>query len=696
MMYYIRNKSANQFVDEFTGIVVPAKIGTDEGVFGLDANDLQGLLRQDSQLQTLFNTGTVTSGGNAFLYETDLYVSTDGTAGELKADVVPASIVDATARRVYAYKTILRELAANIQYNGVDSNFLQTESDVQAAIDALDAKLAELSGVSETLQWRPAALAITEDPALNVAGPVAISGLGNTFSDDDLPGNFDIQTDLPDGKFILYKGTTPADDKLWKSDGTNLVLQTADEGLNPGYTFIVKNDLTNSPDEREKEALYTYTTLSGLIRIGDANWNDMSLQDAYTGGNSIELSAGRPILITSSGGDPRLAIDDTDILLKDSYLTAGLNLSEATQAGLGVDQWQVAHEAGTKANGVYDWSRPNSPELPASIVGALNALRDDVNEAVTLLNTSPTATDVDANGSNLIGVKGLPGVLPAGGLAEGDNGSLQAMLEGLVEKIAASGGKTFVDQAAFEAAKAAGTTFNAGEVVFIQDVNRFVEVITTTTAIVEGVDYVYVGSTGNALLGASYEINSDLVKLANILTVQKDVEGYNKVSVDNSGIPTLFNFPESANADVFNAGSSSLVDGDTYYDTSLKTLMVYNAATAKWISTEKNLFQYGATTANGQYLSINGVQAASTGFLIARDSVLTRVAIVIADGNLTKAFEIRVNGVLAGSVINPVAGKAILDLDIAVTEGDLIQVFAAAAGQPARNVVATVESAYRR
>jgi hypothetical protein len=78
----------------------------------------------------------------------------------------------------------------------------------------------------------------------------------------------------------------------------------------------------------------------------------------------------------------------------------------------------------------FGWSaRATGSNTITSIVGAVNANREDLNEYVALLRTQGAAIGTAA-GANLIGADSISGVKPTGGAVSG-NSTLQAMLEGL-------------------------------------------------------------------------------------------------------------------------------------------------------------------------------------------------------------------------------------------------------------------------
>jgi hypothetical protein len=98
------------------------------------------------------------------------------------------------------------------------------------------------------------------------------------------------------------------------------------------------------------------------------------------------------------------------------------------------------------------------------------------------------------------------------------------------------------------------------------------------------------------------------------------------------------------------------------------------------------------------------VTSGLTGFLMPRNAVITAITI-ISDGNnnnnKTKAFEVRVNGVL-NTAIALVAGAGNkgtytnANTNANVAAGDYVQLFSSATGSAAQNVIAVVEIAYRK
>lgn len=771
----------------------------------LETSSLNDFLREPSELRTSIL--------NPLVYGTNLVLSLSDnpleTGSHLSAEESIAVLTNGSAHEV-----LFRKLSSSL-----------TSTNVRDAIEEVASLLGDTAA---GLTWREPVLAITSDPRISDGGTISFPDSSLPFSDDAAPDNF---VSIPEGAFILFEGAT---DRLYLKVGDDLVEQTGVSGLVGGYAFLVKNDLLETEHSRENAAIYIFTTSSGLQKIGDVDWNAIDLQSAYDKGNEITLQEGRDFtiyssdeitelikvtqvlgsnyvnihgdgdagtagvsissqnqinintqgtiystsqlehVITSSSGDIQLEAFG-NLTLNDGFLTGPINLSEDGADNFDAAQWSKTQ---TGVGGIFDFTRPYSPDEPTSIVGGLVSLRDDLNEYITLISTSPVTTGVDANGSNLIGAKGIDGVTPTGG-AVGEDSNLQAMLEGiatiassgnsyengltldtgvvrlggslnqntfidttedydfivgrdnlppnsggnglyignhieiglqdtgflafyssaggtaffdtrnpgeqvgivyfgdyendfvdrsLVTKqyvdtaVGNAGGKTFTDTAAFTAAKTdiANNPFNVGEVVFIQDINRFVKILTSDNDIVEGTGWNYVGSSLDAVSGAPYHYGTSLVLHSTTSAV---------------------------------AGSDT--SGATYYDTEVASIMTYDEVRSKYISAHKQLLQFGASNANGQYLTINGVQSGLSGFLMPRNAVVTGITVKQAGGNQTKGFEIRVDGSLVGSSFvldSGVYSDTLLNINI--PSGSFVQLFAAAAGAPARNVVATIEIAY--
>lgn len=223
-----------------------------------------------------------------------------------------------------------------------------------------------------------------------------------------------------------------------------------------------------------------------------------------------------------------------------------------------------------------------------------------------------------------------------------------------------AGAKVYANLSAFTTAKSTGSTFKLNEPIFIADINRFVEVLVIGTGVAENTDWAYVGASGNAIAGPAINYNTEIV--------------------------------------LKNAASSAITtSGAAYYDTDIDSIVVYDADRSKWISAHKQLLQFGASKADGQYLTINGVQSGLNGFLMPRNAVITAIAVRQAGGLATKGFEIHVDGSAVGGAGTFALSSSVHTnnaANINVAAGSYIQIFASATGDKAENVIATIEIAY--
>jgi hypothetical protein len=235
------------------------------------------------------------------------------------------------------------------------------------------------------------------------------------------------------------------------------------------------------------------TTTSGNITVNSAG----TLGLDGIGASHLTISTGTLTISTTTSGDVALN-SAADITFNDSR-TAAIPFSQTNASALSSN---FAYDIQTD----FDWTRPSPGTGTAaitSIMGAVNANRDDLTEYVELIKTQGVAVGT-AGGANLIGVDGITGVIPTGkSLAA--NSNLQEMLEGIA--MGAGGGKYYAAIGDFTTAKAAATYYKANEIVYIGDTNRFVQVITQTTSITETTDWKYLWD--NEAIGANSTSNQN-------------------------------------------------------------------------------------------------------------------------------------------------------------------------------------------
>lgn len=123
------------------------------------------------------------------------------------------------------------------------------------------------------------------------------------------------------------------------------------------------------------------------------------------------------------------------------------------------------------------------------------------------------------------------------------------------------------------------------------------------------------------------------------LTGQQGVTGPQGITGDLLPITV---FPNSSSDP-----SGPAQDGDQYYNTNLKMLMIYDSSRSKWLSSESATFQFGrngATAANSFYRGINGlVLSATRGYTAKHNGTVTTISYTRDDTDNAN-FEITANG----------------------------------------------------
>jgi hypothetical protein len=137
--------------------------------------------------------------------------------------------------------------------------------------------------------------------------------------------------------------------------------------------------------------------------------------------------------------------------------------------------------------------------------------------------------------------------------------------------------------------------------------------------------------------------------------------------------------------------------GTLYFDSDLKMPMVYQPGEDRWETISRVQVTLGASSVDGQYLTINGAQSSAVGSLVPHNAVIRSISVMAGGGALTKAFELRKNGselpLMSFSLVD---GKYSADVSINVSKLDFLQVFASPIGNKATNVVAVLELAYTK
>jgi hypothetical protein len=175
----------------------------------------------------------------------------------------------------------------------------QDIADEEAARIAADAALqAAINASASNLSWREGAKAATGDAGLNAAADDTALSTLLPFSDDDAPEM--VIGDFAAGDRILSKnGASSKIFRVWDDAGTLKVTTAGVDALAANDTFLVMNDLPDSPANQEGAAIYTWTG-ADLVKVGDMDWSlatGIDLSASFTSttgvvavGDSVELA----------------------------------------------------------------------------------------------------------------------------------------------------------------------------------------------------------------------------------------------------------------------------------------------------------------------------------------------------------------------------------------------------------------------
>jgi len=217
------------------------------------------------------------------------------TLARQNADVTLQSNIDAEA--------LSRSSADTTLQSNIDAEALsRSNADIalQAAIDAEEARAllaeaaiqAQITASNSSLDWRPSVFAITNDADLQAATEGAILSSLLPFSDDEAPSL--VIGDFSAGQYILSNnGVLSTLFKVYDDAGTLKLTLAGFDPLAVDDTFIVKNDLIDSPADQENRSIWNYTG-SALIKLGDFDWSmatGIDLSGAFVPSTGVVTSA---------------------------------------------------------------------------------------------------------------------------------------------------------------------------------------------------------------------------------------------------------------------------------------------------------------------------------------------------------------------------------------------------------------------
>ncbi len=311
-----------------------------------------------------------------------------------------------------------RALTGNMDVN---SNFLNnvptgTNSDHVVNLGQMDAAVATLeaaiSASSTSLAWRSPADVATEFttgsiPANGDALVDSNFGAGNNrlFEDDDAATQFTVANFPADDTVVFLKAASEPKlmvcrdvlgTKRWYDSSESDVALKIDRTIVAGDTFIVKNDLLDTPDAHENTAIYHIVagTPKTAIKIGDIDWDQatgISISVSYTQG------AGGATVVT--GDSVEQALQKLDGNIEKNRTDAATALTNA-----------IAQEVSDRNDAIDAESVILSAEIDSDITASQNA------QNAILASTS------SSEGASLLGIEDAGAIISAttveGALAE--------------------------------------------------------------------------------------------------------------------------------------------------------------------------------------------------------------------------------------------------------------------------------------
>ena len=435
-------------------------------------------------------------------------------------------------------------LESNVSVTGAD---LTVSTITSGDLNLISAGTVDIDGNSVTID------------ATNIAttGSLVQTGSAQVIGDFNLDGDFD-QT----GNYAFKVDTT--------NTAANAVILNSAGGIDIDAqgTFALTANTITSVGTLGHTGDATITGLTTVVGSLDVDGETISLTSTGTAGSHLTLTSADKVVVTGVGvdieagtgaftiegdaastinvsggnlslkttGSGTVALDSAGALtLKDSILTSAINLSQTNASAL-------SDKFGYNSQTAFDWtSRSTAQSAITSVVGALNANRQDLWEYVELLNTQGAAIGVAA-GANLIGCDGIESIIPnRPGALLGDDGTVQEMLEALAKQAGGSC-KHFATLQSFLDYKG-GTGAYAGKPgylatmtqVYIEDIEREIRVLTAgTTGVVEGTDWDYLWGSERPFAGSEFVITSSSMQVNTIGNVDIDTDNGFLVN-DDSG-----------------------------------------------------------------------------------------------------------------------------------------------------------------
>lgn len=279
--------------------------------------------------------------------------------------------------------------------NTLTTNLASEVTRAQAAEAALQAAV---SAAADGLAWKPTAFLISEDAELKAAVEGATVSSILPFSDDEVP--VVALSDILPGHFLIAKnGASSKIMKVYDDAGVKKVTFIGVEALASGDTFVVVNDLTDSPGAQENRSIWNFTG-SEMIKIGDFDWSlasGIDISASYVPaagtvavGDSIEAAIQKIVGNIAAEISARSSADttlQTNITAVQSNLTSEISRATGAESTL---QTNITNEASarTAADGVLQTNINN--EAAAREAGDV-AIQSDIDAEVVRAQAAEAA-----------------------------------------------------------------------------------------------------------------------------------------------------------------------------------------------------------------------------------------------------------------------------------------------------------------
>lgn len=423
----------------------------------------------------------------------------------------------------------------------------------QGADESADPNVANSTGIRVDIVKNDDAISVASktQSVLDVGGEFYVSRLDDILSiQNDHPGGVDDTADVNTGFAFLQTGDgQDVKYSLFGANGLDITLPAATAGidavpavvpvgsvdLSAGYNFFtfpkdMAISINGGPVTQVffDQAVFNSSEMISHIntKIADAGLTNVEAYQTggYVGFRTTQTGLSESLEIQSSLADALATLGWSAGTYTGDYGTADSILE--VNALTGGNEIEVSAAFVPSAHGMYDIGAEGNKFRSlyvqdlfadagtiyigdAKISEAANEFAFTVDDGVNQWDHFGNQdSGIAPTGASRIGVSGVTGVIPErAGAQPGDPGTLQEMLAGFAKS--AGGGKVFPDMSAttgtygdptnlkgFLNEKANGLYLKDGEIVFVESLNREVQVITGggNTGIQEGVDWKYIDS----------------------------------------------------------------------------------------------------------------------------------------------------------------------------------------------------------